>query len=112
MNSCKHYILNGWPSRVSKVPENVKSFWNVRHELSEMNGVILKSEHVLPCSLRDRIITFAHEGRMGITKCKSRIREFYWWPGVNANVESVLRSCKCCHELPRDSPVQVSNFVH
>lgn len=113
MQSLKQYILSGWPNRVSKVPECIRPFWNIRNELSIVNDIVFRGErYVIPTSLQEKIICFAHEGHQGITKCKSRIREMYWWPNLNSSVETKLRHCNCCVETPRDTPVQVSNFIH
>lgn len=104
---------NGWPDRKSRVPEAVQNFWNVRNELSYVSDVLLRNEKfIVPAVLRDRVVNLAHESHMGITKCKTRIREFFWWPCLNSFVESQLKSCGCCHEPHRDAPVQVPNYVH
>lgn len=108
----KDCILKGWPSRISLLPECIRPFWNVRHELSVVNDILFRGDrYVIPDSLTERIVLFAHEGHMGITKCKARIRELYWWPYINDQVERKLKDCICCHETARESPVQVSNIV-
>lgn len=106
-------MKNGWPDRVSRVPEIARDFWIIRNELSFMNDVLRRNEKfIIPASLRDKVMNFAHEGHLGISKCKSRIREFFWWPHLNQSVENQLRSCSCCHEVLRDSPVQIPNYVN
>ena len=102
----------GWPDRYSQLPETVKKYWNVRKDLSLIDGVLYRNEKVIvPAILRGRILNFAHEGHMGISKCKTRIREYFWWPGLNFDVEMKLRTCGCCHEAARESPVQVPNYA-
>ena len=106
-------INEGWPARMNLISDPMRAFWNLRHELSIIDGVIYRGEKfVIPGSLQNRIITFAHEGHLGISKTKIRIREQFWWPNLNSSVESQLRSCGCCREAYRDSPVQVPDYKH
>lgn len=104
-------IQHGWPHAKAKVEHLLQEFWNVRNDLSYIDGVIYKNEKsVIPSVLRNKIISLAHEGHLGMSKCKSRIREYYWWPYLNRNVEQKIRECQCCREPVRDSPVQVPHY--
>ena len=106
-------IKIGWPDKISKLPMQLQHFWNVRYELSLVDGVVMRNDkYVIPATLQDKIIAFAHDGHQGMSKTKSRIREFYWWPRLNANVESTIKKCPCCHGISRESPVQIPNYVH
>jgi hypothetical protein len=101
-------VQNGWPTSNTKLADNVKSFWLIRHELSVIDGILFRSDRmVVPGSLRNRVVDLAHEGHFGISKCKSRIREYYWWPLLNKDVEGKIRHCVCCKTESRESPVQV-----
>lgn len=104
-------IENGWPSRVGELPSSMRKFWNVRREFSTIDGVILRNDkYVIPVALQERLVTFAHEGHMGISKCKSRLRQYYWWANLNETVESKIRACPCCREPYREAPVQVPEY--
>jgi len=90
---------HGWPIQRSTVPDQIQCFWNVRNEISVIDGVVFRNDKfVIPSTLRDKLVTFAHEGHMGMSKCKSRLRQFYWWPNLNESVETRVRSCPCCSE--------------
>ena len=107
------FTKNGWPTNTSTLSNSSKGFYNVRHELSYINGILCRgNKYVIPASLYDLIVRFAHEGHLGMTKTKSRIREHYWWPNLNSCVETMIRSCPCCRDTPRDSPVQVPSYVN
>ena len=107
------FIDSGWPSRISMVPNEIRGFWNVRNDLSIVNGVIFRHDKfVIPSNLQSKLVAFAHEGHMGMSKCKSRLREIYWWPNLNSSVEVQVRSCPCCHESSREAPVQVPSYVN
>lgn len=106
------FISQGWPSKIDLLPTPIRRFWNVRTELSFIDGVILRGDkYVIPAALQDRLVKFAHEGHMGISKCKTRLREYYWWPNLNQSVESQIRRCPCCVEPRREAPVQVPDYA-
>lgn len=113
LQEVQKFIHSGWPSRISSVPNEIRGFWNVRNDLSIVNGVICRHDKfVIPSNLQSRLVAFAHEGHMGMSKCKSRLREFYWWPNLNSSVEEQVRTCPCSHENSRESPVQVPSYVN
>jgi hypothetical protein len=56
--------------------------------------------------MQQRLIQIAHEGHQGINKCKSQLRELYWWPKMASEIEEFIRACPCCKSIPRESPVQ------
>ena len=104
-------VQNGWPSRINQIPQTLRKFWNVRGEISLIDEVLLKQDkYIIPATLQDRLVNFAHDGHMGISKCKARLRQYYWWANLNESVESSIRACPCCREPYRDSPVQVPNY--
>ena len=73
---------------------------------------------VVPIVLRERLLQHAHAGHIGIVKTKQKMRQSYWWPGIDRGVENFIRQCSCFQELQsRDSPVQhvewpTSPFAH
>ena len=44
--------------------------------------------------LRTKILELAHEGHQGIVKCKSRLQQKLWRPGIDRDVEKFVKSCK------------------
>ena len=38
----------------------------------------------------------AHEGHQGMVRTKTRLREKVWWPGMDKQVEEVVRDCHSC----------------
>lgn len=62
-------------------------------ELSLVNEILFKrSKVIIPQSLRPEILKRVHEGHLGISKCKVRVRLFPFWPGLNADIESMARN--------------------
>jgi len=69
----KEMIKFGWPETKSHTPTSIQ---NVKDELSEIEGVILKNDRILvPSSMRKEILQRIHQGDMGIEKSKRRARD-------------------------------------
>ena len=50
-----------------------------------------------PVSLRAKLVNLAHTGHLGIVKTKGWLRQDYWWPGLDIQVERLVRECtECC----------------
>ena len=70
-------VTAGWPDSKSNLCDDTQNLWNIRHELSEIGGIVYKANHMLvPSALRE-VIQLAHEGHLGISQRRSRIREYY-----------------------------------
>jgi transposase InsO family protein len=76
----------------------LRKYFNVRDELSLWNGSCLACDQqaVIPTSLRRRVLDLAREGHLGMVKMKQRCRETVWWPGLDQNIEEMVRSCAAC----------------
>ena len=76
---------------------------SVIHELAEQDGVVLRAEKiVLPGSLRRTAIGLAHDGaHQGMCRTKQRLRQIYWWPAMDREVEEQIRECSICANSDR-----------
>ena len=105
------FIQNGWPTTCELLSEDLRPYYRFRDELSCHDGMILRGEKIIvPFELRTRLLLLAHESHMGISKTKSRLRRTYWWPSMDRDAEDLIRKCFCCRQVPRDSPVQVTEW--
>ncbi|KAM7298633.1 uncharacterized protein ISCGN_019211 [Ixodes scapularis] len=50
----------------------------------------------LPFSLRLPVLTRLHEGHQGINRSKARAREPVWWPGITAEITSMVTNFEQC----------------
>ncbi|XP_055522693.1 uncharacterized protein K02A2.6-like [Wyeomyia smithii] len=68
-----------------------------QHLTTEMN--------VIPKALQNRILELSHEGHPGIVVMKRRLRQKVWWPGMDKEVEKIVKGCKeCILVSAQDSP--------
>ena len=97
MADLKRHILQGWPSSREMCSKETACFWNIRAELSVADDLILKgSKLVIPQTLRGEILSQIYVGHMGIEKCRRRAREVVYWPGINQEIETMVRKCNTC----------------
>ena len=76
-----------------------------------INGLVLKGNRiVIPKSLQNEMKTLLHNGHFGIVKIKNRAREIMFWPGINNDIENIVRTCDVCQQqwretfIPREIP--------
>ena len=93
-------ISKGWPEKKNQCPPPVQKYWESRHDLTEVNGIILKGNRiVVPRVLRPEILKRLHEGHQGMEKTKRRARQSCYWPNMNSQIEQKVRQCVTCTKL-------------
>lgn len=93
----KEYVIKGWPNKCKNLPEEVQSYWNVREELSVEGDLLLKSGKIVPPEgLRNHILNLTHEGHLGRSLSKARLRSDYWFPSMDQLMEEKVRDCHAC----------------
>ncbi|XP_011859929.1 PREDICTED: uncharacterized protein K02A2.6-like [Vollenhovia emeryi] len=76
-------------------------------EFSCQQGVILRDKRVvIPKKLRSAILRELHSDHPGIVKIKSIARRYCWWPGIDHDLETVVRNCASCNAV-RKEPTKV-----
>lgn len=74
-------------------------------ELSVVEGILLKGcKVVVPKKLRPETLRRIHEGHFGVNKCKARARRLVFWPGLNADIESIVSKCGICKKYAYRQP--------
>ena len=68
---------------------------------------------IVPPAGRQSVLTFLHEDHLGISRMKSLVRSFVWWPQIDKDLEDVVKSCQQTHHAPPLSPLlQCSLRIH
>ena len=102
----RDHIRRGWGD--THEPE-MQPFQSRATELSVQDGCILRgSRVVVPKQGRQAVATLLHEGHPGITRMKRLARGYVWWPGMDADLEGVVKTCVKCQEhqkLPAKAPM-------
>ena len=98
-------IVNGWPEFKDKVPNSALPYFDMRDELSVIDGVIVKGEAVLiPKALRNEMKTRLHSSHLGYDSMIRRARGMIFWPGIASEIKQLAQNCEICQEAkPRNS---------
>lgn len=81
--NANHEICGKW--QVVKASHNIKSYYNRRHELTIENEILCWGTRIcLPISLREKMCQLLHEGHLGTYKMKVIVRNFLYWPKIEA----------------------------
>lgn len=84
--------------------ECYKSFRSRSSELSVEHGCILWGYRtIIPLKFREQVLLDLHRSHLGIVKTKSLARSYIWWPGLDRQIENMIKSCNSC-QLTQVSP--------
>ena len=93
-------IPKPWPGRKSAVDPDLQPYYMIRDELSIVDDCIVRGTYrlVVPESLQKQLIDIAHETHQGIVRTKQRLRELYWWPRMDRQVDALIKECTTCRQ--------------
>jgi transposase InsO family protein len=94
----KKVIETGWPKRQNEISNGkVAKFFVHRDSLMIIqNCVFFGDRIVIPRRYHDRILQTLHEGHPGIVRMKLLARSKVYWPGIDVDIEQLVRSCESC----------------
>ena len=102
------YLRSGWPSSCEDI--RLKPYFDKRYELSVVCDCIMWGLRVVvPATFHERILDELHCAHPGIVRMKEVARSHVWWPGIDSNIEQLVRSCSDCQRtkpLPGASPIK------
>ncbi|UYV80805.1 K02A2.6-like, partial [Cordylochernes scorpioides] len=91
----KEQLMKPWSNNESS---QLNKNFRFRKDLSVQEDLILneKGKILVPVSLRNKLLSFAHKAHQGMVRTKQRLRESYWWPGMDKDVEDLITNCWVC----------------
>ena len=103
LTKVKQYTQNGWPNNIKD--EQLRPYSSKRDELSLEDGILLWGNRVVvPPQARNTVLEEAHAAHIGIARMKSLTRQFVWWPKIDNDLESKVRSCNICQKFKNEPP--------
>lgn len=126
----RQWVENGKRPAFSDVTQYgyvVKSLWNQFERLSIRSGFLVRRwillpsnretfQVIIPDSERRNVLKMCHDNRtlvhLGLTKTLARIRQRYYWPGLQQDVHQYIAGCDTCsrrkNPIPkRRAPMQI-----
>ena len=99
----------GWPEHRNQVPELAVAYWDYRHDIAVIDGIIVKSQRiVVPQKMRDCLLQKLHRVHQGIDKSIQRARDKWFWPGMTEQIRRLILTCPSCLEhQPRQKQAAV-----
>ena len=105
MMSLTNMILDGFPPKRQDVPEELRSYFQFREDLSIVDGVVMYGDRiVVPPTLRDQILETLHSAHQGTTSMTARAQASVFWPGLSAQLQRLRKDCIPCEEIAPSQP--------
>ena len=103
LSRVKELVLQGW---VDTIDEQLQPYQRRKDELSIHAGcVLLGSQVVVTPAGRQKFMEVRHQGHPGISRVKGLARCFVWWPGMDLDLENMVKQCPNCQVNQKSSPV-------
>jgi len=97
------FVREGWPH---KIEEYYKPFWKQREGLTVEAGCLLRGARVvIPKVLREKVLVELHMEHPGVSQMKAIARCYFWWPGLDVEIERLARECELCQAVKKAPPV-------
>lgn len=104
LSQVQKHLVSGWPT--SELGESFKPYKNRKKELSTLDGCVLWGARVVvPPQGRKLVLDELHDSHQGASKMKALARSYIWWPNMDQEIETVVRSCSSCQEHRNSPPV-------
>nr|XP_039270990.1 uncharacterized protein K02A2.6-like [Styela clava] len=96
-------VMKGWSLFQSQKP-SIKPYYFHKREITAHDGCLMwGSRVIIPNSLRSRLLKELHDGHVGIVKMKSLARSYFWWPGLDKDIENMIKNCNDC-QMQQNEP--------
>ena len=96
-----------WPTQIA---EEMQPYKRCADELSTHTGLILRAHRiVLPKGKIRQAMHIAHETHQGVVRTKQFLRNKFYWPNMDIDIERMIRNCNACvlnQPLHEDQPLQ------
>ncbi|BHF82498.1 hypothetical protein SprV_0802563600 [Sparganum proliferum] len=102
------YVETCWPT--TALAGDLRQLFLRRASLSVVDSCLMFADRVvIPSSLRLTVLRQFHAAHPGTSRMKSIAHSFAYWPGIDGNIDDLVRRCSRCQKAakmpPRQPPV-------
>ena len=84
---------SGW-AHSSDRDQDLRPYFQRRNEISNRQDCLMWGGRVIvPAKLRQQISNQLHEWHSGVVKMKSLARSYFWYPGLDGEIETLTKKC-------------------
>ena len=74
---------------------------------STCDGILMYEECVvIPSVLTKKILKDFHTGYLGMSRMKALMRSYVYWPGMDKDIENMVKSCKSCASVAKTPSIK------
>lgn len=104
------FCRDGWPL-TNVLGEKYEPYFRRRNELSIDKECLLWGYRVIiPSNVKDQVMKELHASHLGTTRMKEISRSYFWWPGMDKEIEDITNNCMVCLQN-RKNPEKVKLSV-
>ena len=85
--------MEGWPEQRNQVPELVTTYWDYRHDIAVIDGILVKSQRILvPQKMREGLVQKLYRVHQGVDKSIHRARDLdkRSWPDITEQIRRLI----------------------
>ena len=91
---------HGFPARIGDLSPQLRQFWNIREDLSIVDGVLLyKDRVVIPPALQQEVCDHLHGAHQGESQMNGRAATTVFWPGITSDIHATRARCQTCNSV-------------
>ena len=104
------FVVNGESSYINEAGNSeINKYMRRFYELTVEDGTLLRGNRVIiPPTLRDTVLNELHDTHPGICRMKALARSYVWWPGIDNDIETLVKECEPCQHhqnMPQTAPL-------
>jgi hypothetical protein len=96
------YTREGWPQKMS---DELTPFFRRRDQITvEGNSLLWGIRVIIPQQPRALILADLHRSHPGVVRMKCIARSHFWWPGLDQDIETLVKGCQPCQQEKPSPP--------
>ena len=98
-------LMSGAPADKSLWPDSVQPYYQYRHSLIPIDGIVLLHDRpLIPVSLRQEVMDHLHAANAGVTGMYARASTSVWWPNMRDDLVRLRAACSTCTKNAPSNP--------